>query len=96
MASGGDERSVRNFVASSGGEWLVADCAPADVERLRARDHHVVTLNGRRALLLSYHLWSEPPPATPRVFLLFGYTDGHPRAPDDVQRTVERLTFRRD
>ncbi|MDB4970242.1 MAG: hypothetical protein JWN44_5931 [Myxococcales bacterium] len=58
-------------------------------------DHHVVTVDGRPCVLLTYHLWTEPLPHPSRVFVLFRYTDGHPLAPDDVQRTVERLTFGR-
>lgn len=91
----GDDAAVRAFVVESGAEWLVASCDAADVEALRRRDHHVVVVAGRPALLLAYHLWSDPPPSAPRVYALYGYTEGHPRAPAALQALVDRLAFRR-
>jgi hypothetical protein len=90
-----DEQAVVVFLERSGGEWLVADCATDEVERLRERDHHVVSVSGRRGLLITYHLWSEPLSSPPRVYVLFQHVAGHPAAPPDLQRAVEALAFRR-
>jgi hypothetical protein len=91
----GSEKSVLAFLERSGGEWLVADCAADAVERFRRMDHHVVRVNGRRGLLITYHLWwEEPPMPPPRVYVLFQHVAGHPTAPDDLQRAVEALAFR--
>jgi hypothetical protein len=86
-----DEQALLDFLARSGGQWLAADCAVADVELLRRHDHHVVHARGRAGLLLTYHLWSDPPPTPTRIYVLFRHVEGHPRAPADVQRLIERL-----
>jgi hypothetical protein len=89
-----DEAAVRAFLAESGAEWRVAACPAADVARLREMDHHVVTVDGRAAVLLAYHLWAAGPADAARVFVLFRYAERHPRAPADVQAIVDGLTFR--
>jgi hypothetical protein len=94
MPAEADEQAIRAFLARSGADWLVADCEASRIERLREMDHHVVTVDGKPGVLVTYHLWTEPLPHPPRVFVLFQYADRHPRAPADVQRTVETLTFR--
>ena len=91
MTTSADEQALLEFLARSGGEWLAAECALADVELLRGHDHHVVQARGRAGVLLTYHLWSDPPSPSPRVYVLFRYVAGHPRAPADVQRLIERL-----
>ena len=88
-----DEAALVAMMARSGGEWLVAECGGDAVELLRARDHHVVTVDGRRGLLLTYHLWAEAGAA--RVYVLFAHVAGHPAAPAAVQDAVGRLSFRR-
>lgn len=87
------EAAVHALLAHSGAEWLVADCVAADVARLREMDHHVVVVDGRAAVLLTYHLWAEEPAERARVFALFRYTERHPQAPADVQKIVDRLSF---
>ncbi len=91
----GDEASVRAFLARSGADWRVARCPAALVERLRVHDHHVVTIDGRAGLLLAYHLWTLST-AEARVFVLFHYVAGHPRAPAIVQTAIDELTFEHD
>ena len=90
----GSENEVVAFLERSG-EWLVADFPAAEVERFRALDHHVVSVGGRRGLLITYHLWSESLASPPRVYVLFQHVAGHPAAPEDLQRAVDALTFRR-
>ena len=58
------------------------------------RSHHVVIVDGRAGLLLAYHLWTSTVEA--RIFVLFRHVEGHPRAPDAVQTTIDELTFERD
>ena len=93
MAVGADEEALVAFLERSGGEWIAAACSVAEVERLRRHDHHIVTVSGRAGLLLTYHLWSEPVSVAPRVYILFRHVDGHPRAPAEVQRSIERLLY---
>ena len=76
--TGSDEQALLAFLARSG-EWRAIACAAGDVELLRQYDHHVVTVSGRAALLLSYHLWSEPDGA--RVYLLSATPMGTRRRP---------------
>jgi len=91
----GSENEVVAFLERSGGQWLLAECAAAAVERFRELDHHVVSVGGRRGLLITYHLWSESLESPPRVYVLFQHVAGHPAAPEDLQRAVDALAFRR-
>ena len=76
--------------------WTAA-CPPSMVALLLRYDHHVVSIHGRSALLLTYH-WSngEADASNPRTFeVSFTYAAGHPNAPSDVQAAVDGLTFTR-
>ncbi len=93
MSPESDEQSLIAFLERSGAEWIGAQCERHHVERLRGADHHVVTVEGRRGVLLSYHLWTEPPPSPSRVYILFQYADRHPTAPGDVQQMVAAIAW---
>ena len=95
MSPESDEQSLIAFLERSGADWLGAQCERHHVERLRQADHHVVTVEGRRGVLLSYHLWTERPPSPSRVYVLFQYADRHPTAPVDVQQIVAAITASR-
>jgi hypothetical protein len=59
-------------------------------------DHHVVWLDGRAALLLTYRWAEQSPDSWPDELpfeVSFTYAPGHPAAPAEVQRIVETLTF---
>lgn len=59
-------------------------------------DHHVVRINGRAALLRTYHWAADAPAAWPVTLpfeVSFTYAAGHPSAPDDVQQLIDTLHF---
>ena len=60
-------------------------------------DHHTVWLQGRQALLLTYH-WSTAPLADQaepfRFTVSFTFARGHPPAPADIQAVVDGLGLR--
>jgi len=70
---------------------------PRELAQLLLRyDHQVVWIDGRRALLRTYH-WAEVPPsdwpAELELDVSFTYAPGHPDAPDEVCRAVNTLSF---
>jgi hypothetical protein len=77
-----------------------AHAPPATRSLLRRYDHHVVRVDRRQALLLTYH-WDDDVEQNERlagdlllpVEVSFTYPDGHPAAPADVQAIVDSLTF---
>ena len=77
-------------------ECSFAVCPADAVELLRSYDHHTVWLQGRRALLRTYH-WADEEPRDAeagRPFQVsFTYAAGHPPAPPAVQAVVDELTF---
>ena len=69
-----------------------------DVAAILVRyDHHTVWIQGRPALLLTYH-WHQGPLSEqdePLSFRLsFTYARGHPAAPKDIQELVVQLELR--
>lgn len=75
-----------------------ANCPRGNAALLLRFDHHVVRVEGRPALLRTYHWAADPPGAWPAELLLevsFTYATGHPAAPDEVQRVVDTLAFTR-
>ena len=60
-------------------------------------DHHTVWLQGRRALLLTYH-WNAAPlenQSEPLQFSVsFTFASGHPPAPPEIQAVVDGLGLR--
>ena len=77
--------------------WTAA-CPPSLVALLLRYDHHVVSIGGRSALLLTYQWLSDEPAnaSNPRMLeVSFTYAAGHPSAPSDVQAAVDQLTFTR-
>lgn len=72
-----------------------ADAPRSVAPLLRRYDHHVVRIEGRPALLLTY-VWDIEPPRDHRsrqVLVSFTYAAGHPTAPADVQAVIDTLTF---
>lgn len=72
--------------------WTAA-CPAAEAALLLKYDHHVIWLDGRRALLLTQP-WAERDPAMPlRCEASFRFADGHPQSPSDVQTVVASLQW---
>jgi hypothetical protein len=73
-----------------------ASCAAPEAPLLHRWDHHTVWIEGRRALLLTAP-WANTAQAAVGQYAFavsFTYAAGHPAAPVEVQRLVERLSFR--
>jgi hypothetical protein len=73
------------------------NCSRAIAAILIRYDHHTVWLEGRQALLLTYH-WNAAPldeQIEPLQFTVsFTFARGHPAAPPDVQSLVAGLGLR--
>jgi hypothetical protein len=69
-------------------------CPPAARALLLRFDHHVVWIDGREALLLTY-LWNVKSPGAdsePWPFeVSFTYAKGHPRGPAAVQDIIDKI-----
>ncbi len=76
-------------------DQAVAICTRDQAEQLVNYDHHVVDVNGRKGVMLTYE-WM-PLEEHPGPFLLtvvFHYVEGHPAAPAEIQALVNGLSFR--
>ena len=72
----------------------VAICTRTQAEQLVSYDHHVVEVNGRPGVMLTYE-WM-PLEEHPGPFLLtvvFHHAEKHPPAPHEVQSIVDTLHF---
>ena len=77
-------------------ERWAATCSREVAARLLRYDHHTAWIDGRPALLLTYHWAAEPLDAQPEPLTFevsFTYARGHSSAPSDVQALVRTLTF---
>lgn len=73
-----------------------ASCPRAAAALLLRYDHHVVWIDGRRALLRTYHWAAEPLSDAAELLpfeVSFTYATGHPSAPAEVQAIVDGLAF---
>jgi len=76
-------------------DQAVAICTREQAGQLVHYDHHVVNVNGRMGVMLTYE-WM-PIEAHQGPFLLtvvFHHTAGHPSAPEEIQSLVGELSFR--
>ena len=72
----------------------VAICTRARAEQLVGYDHHVVDVNGRAGVMLTYE-WMPLEEYTGPFLLtvVFHHVEKHPRAPQAIQSIVDELTF---
>jgi hypothetical protein len=72
----------------------VAMCTRAQAERLVNHDHHVVEVNGRPGVMLTYE-WMPLEQHTGPFLLtvVFHHAESHPRAPREIQSLVDTLQF---
>ena len=77
-------------------DHLFAPCSRAQAAQLMRFDHHVIQVQGRPAVMLTYHWtnayeegFSGPFP----LLALFYHTERHPAAPPEVQALVDQLHF---
>ena len=75
-----------------------ARCPRASAIQLLDYDHHVVWIDGRAALLRTYHWAVDPVETWPDEMPLevsFTYASGHPTAPEHIRELVASLGFTR-
>jgi hypothetical protein len=72
----------------------VAVCTREQAQQLIDYDHHVVQVNGRPGVILTYEWMPVEEHAGPFVLtVVFQHVEKHPRAPEVVQSIVDGLTF---
>ena len=73
----------------------VAICTREQAAQLVDYDHHVVRVNGRDGVMLTYVWMPLEEHAGPFVLtVVFHHIEKHPRAPEEIQFIVDGLTFR--
>jgi hypothetical protein len=71
-----------------------AICTRAQAEKLVRYDHHVVRVNGRPGVMLTYAWMPVEEHTGPFVLtVVFQYAEKHPAAPDEIQTVVDGLSF---
>jgi hypothetical protein len=72
----------------------VAICTCEQSEQLVDYDHHVVHVDGRPGVMLTYEWMPIEEHAGPFVLtVVFHQVEKHPRAPEAIQSIVDQLTF---
>lgn len=73
---------------------LVAPVTPQQVLKLVNYDHHNVSINSERAILLTYHWYPLEEAQSPLyIKAIFLFAEQHPPAPPHVQNLVDTLVF---
>ena len=73
----------------------VAICTRPQAEQLVEYDHHVVEVNGRPGVMLTYEWMPVEEHTGPFLLtIVFHHAEKHPRAPQAIQAIVDELTFR--
>ena len=72
----------------------IALCTREQAEQLVDFDHHVINVNSRVGLMLTYEWMPIEEHAGPFVLtVVFHHAEKHPRAPQKIQSIVDELTF---
>ena len=72
----------------------IAICTRQQAEQLVRYDHHVVNVNARPGVMLTYEWMPVEEHTGPFVLtVVFQHVEKHPRAPEEIQRIVEKLSF---
>lgn len=76
-------------------DQAVAICTREQAEQLVNFDHHVVDVNGRAGVMLTYEWMPVEEHQGPFLLtVVFHHTAGHPSAPEEIQFLVGGLSFR--
>jgi hypothetical protein len=76
-------------------DQAVAICSRTQAQQLVNYDHHVVDVNGRRRVMLTYEWMPVEDHSGPFLLtVVFHHVAGHPTAPDEIQEIVSGLSFR--
>jgi len=72
----------------------IAICNREQAEQLVNYDHHMVNVNGRPGVMLTYEWMPVEEHAGPFVLtVVFQHTEKHPRAPEEIQSIVDGVKF---
>ena len=72
----------------------VAVCSREQAEQLVKYDHHVVLVNDRPGVMLTYEWMPVEEHMGPFVLtVVFHHVEKHPRAPEAIQSVVDELEF---
>jgi hypothetical protein len=72
-----------------------AICTREQAGQLVNYDHHVVHVDGRLGVMLTYDWMPLEEHTGPFVWtVVFHHAEKHPRAPEAIQSIVDKLTFR--
>jgi len=72
----------------------IAICTREQAEQLVDYDHHVVHVDDRAGVMLTYEWMPVEEHSGPFVLtVVFHYTEKHPRAPEAIQAIVDELKF---
>ena len=72
----------------------IAVCTREQAEQLVKYDHHVVEVNGRVGVMLTYEWMPVEAHTGPFVLtVVFHHTEKHPRVPQGIQSIVDELRF---
>lgn len=72
----------------------VAICTREQAEQLVVYDHHIVRVDDRPGVMLTYEWMPLEEHSGPFVLtVVFHHVEKHPRAPEAIQTIVDELTF---
>jgi hypothetical protein len=72
----------------------IAICTREQAEQLANYDHHVVEVDGRPGVMLTYEWMPVEEHSGPFVLtVVFHHVEKHPRAPESIQAMVDELNF---
>ena len=72
----------------------IAICTREQAEKLVVYDHHVIKVDGRAGVMLTYEWMPVEEHSGPFVLtVVFHHAEKHPRAPQAVQSIMEELKF---
>ena len=72
----------------------IAICTREQAEQLVLYDHHVIYVDGRPGVMLTYEWMPVEEHTGPFVLtVVFQHVEKHPRAPEQIQAIVNRLHF---
>ena len=72
----------------------IAICTREQAEQLMNYDHHVVSVNGRAGVMLTYEWMPLEEHTGPFVLtVVFHHAEKHPPAPENIQAIVDGLRF---
>lgn len=76
-------------------DQAVAICSRQQAEQLVSFDHHIVEVDGRKGVMLTYEWMPVEEHQGPFLLtVVFHHVEGHPSVPVEIQSIVSGLSFR--